>query len=294
MPSTSDESETLLAQGVQQLFKEGRAWLNRSRQPEHQRIASLLTHLLRFAGPQGRTATDDMLFRALARTRDSLPAACHAFFPDLAGDRPSILQQLPVTVALIVDHFLRRDPLFGPRYLRHAYILADKAMSYNGTSDTVRIRPVADWMVEVMSSHAGKPFDVVDIGCAVQAGCPGTRTAAHILREHALCRHMHAVDIVPPSRELQKTLLHHSRICVYQGNPVRRRLPRLYDAVLLANVHRHLARREQEALLHNLFESLHNQGYLFINWRFSDSDSPGICLQRQHDTVRLVSAKNCI
>jgi 2-polyprenyl-3-methyl-5-hydroxy-6-metoxy-1,4-benzoquinol methylase len=123
-------------------------------------------------------------------------------------------------------------------------------------------------------------------------GAPGVVLASEILREAGLFRDIHGIDIVTPGRELAATMARMHRIHLYSCNAVERSLPRGYDVILLANVHRHLNRPLQERMLSNLGASLTGEGRLFVNWRFSDGMSPTICLQRNGGRLTVVSESN--
>jgi hypothetical protein len=207
------------------------------------------------------------------------------------GDLIELLQR---TELLLLDRIASTHPATQKSYIRRVYKAVEQAHAFNSTADTVRIEPVIRWIQHVLPptpSVSARAY--IDVGCSMNTGARNTLLAAQLLRPQ-WCDQIHGTDIVPPAPELKCTMLKQHRILLYHANPIQHPLPRRYDVILLANVHRHLTRADQESMLQNLGLSLRPNGLLFINWRFDQRRSPCLMLQRQPDCLLLQDEKNCI
>ena len=237
----------------------------------------------------GSSASLDRLIDMLAR---SVPENLKPFVPSASADPEEIRDGLDRLCHFLLDMAMAQDGALGRRYLRRVYRAVDGALQFNCTTDDVRIRPVLEWIRERLTAAGRTGCAYADVGCAAAAGAPGTVLAAERLKTDGLCCSVHGTDVFPPRRDQARQLLRDHGILLYAANPVLRPLPRRYDVILLANVHRHLDADSQGRMLRHLGASLENGGRLFINWRFDDQTSPCVCLERMGDRLVLAAEKN--
>ncbi len=226
---------------------------------------------------------------AVAALRSRLPEPWAA---RLGADDDLSVPALARLMLGMLEQELEGRPGVRRRFLRAVYRVSDEGLSYVGDSDAVRIRPLIEWVCLMLSSERRAGCAFVDVGCSALTGAPGTCAAAPLLRRGGLCSDVHAVDLVVPDRAERLELLRAHGIALYACNPVATPLPRRYDVILLANVHRLLTRALQRRLLENLGRSLSPMGMLVVNWRFSQTFSPALCLRRWEDGLFVASRKN--
>ncbi|MEI6807321.1 MAG: class I SAM-dependent methyltransferase [bacterium] len=283
MPSSSDESVDAALTGVENIMLWGRKWIETSASPSSLKSKYHLKRLdqVRQAIETG-TVSQDMATRMVDRVVSDI--ATFTNVPDLTG--ASELKQPPESriasaTRCLLDCAMLSDPELKPRYLKRLHRALDCALEYNATSDDQRNWNVILWLRRLMESASQHHASYIDVGCSVKTGATDTIRAATILRPGDICSEVHGSDIVAPRPELVNRMFSRHRIRLYQADPVRQPLYRKYDAILLANVHRHLDATLQRQLLGNLGASLTEGGLLIINWRFGATNSPCICLQRR-------------
>ena len=292
LPSSSDETPAMLLHGMHQLYQHARKWITELRgQPSSE--TNLLGRLDRIQNMLTAPISDELLQRSLVGVIPLLPNELRSFAPPIHSTRQETADRLTLIAMLLVERMIGRDPSCRRRYLKQVYKTLDQSLATNSTTDTVRLRPVLQWIRERLIQQRQAGCAYVDVGCAIAAGAPGVVEAAMMLRDHGPCSAIHGVDIVGPSRKLA---LERARqgILLYAGEPLRRPLPRKYDVILLANVHRHLTVELQARLFRHLGESLREYGMLFVNWRFSATHSPCVSLERRRGRLWLEAERNCV
>lgn len=283
MPSSSDESVDAALTGVENIMQWGRKWIEQSASP-----SSLTSRYHLKRADQVRQALDagtisrDMAARMVDRVVSDIAAFTNV--PDLicaneATKPPEA--RIDSATRCLLDFAMLSDPELKPRYLKRLHRALDCALEYNATSDEQRNRNVILWLRHLMESANRYHASYIDVGCSAKTGATDTILAANILRPGNLCAEIHGADIVAPRPELVSRMFSQHRIRLYQADPVRQPLYRKYDAILLANVHRHLDAKLQHQLIGNLGASLTEGGFLIINWRFGATNSPCISLQRR-------------
>ena len=293
MPSCADQSNNAALAGVDHIMQLGRQWISRSPHP----ISSQCRHYLKRADQLASSLSGESLSEALKIkmvTRISGEIMAFTQVHALANQDPGAAPEarLDEAILCLLDFTLHADPLLHPRYHKHLYRAIDNSLTFNATSDEHRNLNVLNWLRALLLTEPPRHLAYVDVGCSVLTGALNTLLASRILRPDAVCDVIHGTDIVPPPTGLASRMLNQHRIQLYLSDPVTRPLPRRYDAILLANVHRHLDHELQTKLLANLGESLNDQGLLMINWRFDDQNSPCVCLQRTGRELVIKAEKN--
>jgi|GEM_PF-6651585 len=291
MPSSSDRTAEQAVEAADRVLSAGRGWMDNGR--------------MRFPAP--RRARLDAVERIGAMLRaDSLPVEQRARLmrrlseitdtplPRPAPDAENQADAFNCAVKVATDEALRSDPLFSKRYFKRLYRALDSALEYNSTTDAIRNTRIIMGLRTILEAGHRRSCSFADVGCAMAAGAPGTIAAAKILREGGTCSMVHGVDITAPDRTWATRMLKEHGILFYGCDPARRRLPRAYDAILLANVHRHLDRDAQERLLSNLGISLEENGILAVNWRFDAHNSPCLCLRKKGPRLECMLEFNAI
>ena len=295
MPSTGDEAPVKALSGLEKIYERQRAKLSAEQEKSlwfsaaphvvlWNQLRLLMQHLRQHPGPDDARLLDRITPQLL---REKLIPA--PFRPD--ARLSELLEQLAAAELILLDRIARSAPSLQRNYLKQIHRIMANALSFNTTSDTVRIEPILRWIQTVVPPNPAAAY--ADVGCSMDTGAQNTLLAAQLLRPHH-CGPLHGVDILPPAPELQRTMLRQHRILLYQADTLSRPLPRRYDLLLLANVHRHLAREDQEHLLAHLGESLVEGGHLFINWRFNAGQSPCLALRRYGHRLDLVAEHNGI
>ncbi|MBN1669889.1 MAG: class I SAM-dependent methyltransferase [Kiritimatiellae bacterium] len=292
MPSVSDESEVCVLRGARELAELGRAWLAGLDTALAEQTRRCLQLARRVKQALSGCAHAQPVATLLDRLRVELPAHCRPYLPPPEAEGEGALVSVSVIELLVVDHCMRVHQATRKRYWRRAYRIADEGLQFNSTCDKRRLLPIAVWIRHLIEKSRRTGLAYVDVGCSVTAGAPTLALAAHVLRPGGVCRDIHGTDITPPSRRLAAELARTHHVLVYGCDPVRHRLPRRYDVILLANVHRHLTRGLQTLLLRNLAASLNEAGLLFINWRFAAGASPCVCLRRAGNRMLLAAQAN--
>jgi len=261
---------------------------------EGELVQAVLQRMERLRQMVGTGVSSHLRDRVLAGLSDLIPVSLRGYIPS-SDDVPSdMLRRLGLLEVLLLDNVLASSRHFGRRYLKKVYRAVDRGLTFNSTTDLTRLKPVLAWMARLMTEQGRRGCSYVDVGCAMAGGAPGVRLAAEMLRAGGLCEDLHGVDVIPPDRLMARQVAREERILLYGSDLLRRPLPRRYDVILLANVHRHLTEPEQMLLLTHLFQSMENEGMLFVNWRFNDRSSPCLCLRREGEILTLVSEENCI
>lgn len=223
-----------------------------------------------------------------------LPAEYRNFMPEGDMSLNERIQNIAFIMLLLKDRMARESSVVAKPYLKRLYKIIDASLGFNVTTDVERLKPVLRWIKSTLETGGVKGCVYLDIGCAVPAGAPGVKYAAEVLRASGLCSEIHGVDVVRPSKTFTERMLRERKIFIYQCNLTRKPAPRKYDVALLANVHRHLDRRLQICLLENIAESMNASGRLFINWRFDDKNSPGVCLKLNDGVFKIENQCNCV
>jgi len=294
MPSCSDESVEKALSGVEQVLLWGRQWLAKSASPlsmvclDHLKRADRAARAIE-AHTVSRNMTNRMGDRVVAEIAALTGVSVLCSETERAKE-PGL--RLDTAIRCLLDFAMLSDSKIKPRYLNRLYRTLDTALEYNATSDADRNRNVILWLRELLEAAGRRRISYVDVGCSFRTGATNTILAADILRPGGLCADLHGTDIVAPPAELVGCLLRQHRIHLYQADPVRRPLSRRYDAIMLANVHRHLDAGLQRELLNHLAASLTENGLLIINWRFDATNSPCLCLQLHGKSMTLAAATN--
>ncbi len=288
MPSASDLAVSKIYTGIQDLAVWATNLLeNLPANPTLEKYHTLQTRIQQILTLTPDDPRRPTLLRALKRLA---PTVCMDFLPLPDSEPAAFNEALRFCEFLALDHYLSILPAIQRRYLRRVYRIAEAALQYNTTTDAPRMLPVLAWVQHLLKSDNARGLSYVDVGCAFNGGAPALPIAARILRADNLCRLIHGTDITPPPLTLQSDLWREQRIGIYQTDPLARPLPRCYDIIMLANVHRHLTRDMQQDLLTHLAASLNNNGRLFVTWRFDRQNNPCICLTLQNS--RLVITGN--
>lgn len=277
MPSTGDGTEGTLLTGMARLREWGEKWLMASSEgPETEARLNALRRIWRISRALQKGMSPESLRALLDEVRTAVPPAMARFCPAPEATEPAV--DLEFLALLLLDDWMTGDEQGRKRYLGRAYRLVDQALSFNATTDSTRLLPVLRQVHSVLAAENRSHCRYVDVGCAVAGQAPGPLLAAELLAP--FCLSIHGTDVVKPSGEFQRAVLKNRHVFLYQSNPVKQPLPRLYDVILLANVHRHLNLALQKRLLENLGSSLYDNGLLFITWRFDQQNSPGIYLKK--------------
>jgi hypothetical protein len=292
MPSASDGSEEEACFGVDRVYRLGRQWLEAKPCRELEPCRELLQRIDRLRSTLNTGLSPDLLNRMVTMLAQQLPPELVRYVPTGVEEPDVLRKSLDLLRLLLLDHGMTRDGAVGRRYRKKLYCALDNALRFNSTTDDIRAGPVLRWIRERLEAEQRTNCSYVDVGCAMVQGAPATILASGLLRPGRLCTQIHGTDIIPPSREFAIRMLREHRVGLYQADPGRRPLPRGYDAILLANVHRHLDRGSQERLLMNLGKSMNENGQLFVNWRFDSANSPCICLKKQGDQLVLAAEGN--
>ncbi|MBI3986535.1 MAG: class I SAM-dependent methyltransferase [Lentisphaerae bacterium] len=289
MPSTGDgTAETLLA-GMARLREWGEKWLM-AKSPQTAARPTVLQRIWRISRALQKGMSPESLRGLLDEVRTNVPPALARFCPTPGTKEPAV--DLEFLALLLLDDWLTGDEQGRKRYLGRAYRIVDQALSFNTTTDSTRLLPVLRHVQSVLAAENRSHCRYVDVGCAVAGQAPGPLLAAEILAP--FCRSIHGTDVTPPPGEFQRAVLKKHHVFLYQSNPVQQPLPRLYDVILLANVHRHLSPALQRRLLENLGRSLYDNGLLFINWRFDQQNSPGLYLKKIGTRMMIMGEGNWV
>ncbi len=287
MPSCSDDSvETALA-GVEHVMSLGRKWIDESQAAT---APMCREHLRRAEQLLRRIDSNAISCNLASRMGEHIISEIAAFTqiqrrPEAEEQACDLQSRLKTAISCLMDYAMLSDSSLKPRYLKRLYRTLDSALEYNATSDEYRNRNVFLWLRQILETGNKRQLSYVDVGCSIKTGARNTILASEFLRPDNLCREIHGTDIVTPPEILVKWMFHKHRIHLYQADPVRHPLSRNYDAILLANVHRHLDSNRQHQLLRNLCASLTEDGLLVINWHFDAANSPCLYLQRHGNTV---------
>jgi hypothetical protein len=302
MPSTADATPQRILNEMSRIYGMGRKWLEEGGvQSPKSKVQSAVEGLgvvmqrierLRHMARTG--VSDQMRDRALASLADFVPVSLREYIPAAGLMAFELIQGLELLELLLLDEALTQAPDLAKRYLKRVYRAVDQGLNFNSTTEQTRLKPVLAWIVQVLKEQERSDCSYVDVGCAVAGGAPGVLLASDVLRAAGQCTTIHGMDIVAPDRELAQRFAREKHVLLYASDPLHRPLPRRYDVILLANVHRHLTRPEQMSMLTNLFQSLENRGLLFVNWRFNDRLSPCVCLKKESDNLALIAEANCI
>ncbi len=292
MPSTSDDSCSAAVAGVDRVYDMARRWLDTMPCRGLDTCRELMHKIGRIRDGLAADLSEEMRIRMLAMLANRLPGELAPFVPSGAEAPDELRISLDVLGSMMLDHGLARNGAVGRRYRKRLYRAVDEALRFNATTDQVRVEPVLRWIRERFERERRTDRSYADVGCAIAQGAPATIAAARILRPGGLFGRIHGVDVVAPTRDFARTMLREHRVCLYGAEPCRRPLPRRYDAILLANVHRHLDRASQERLLAHLGVSLNDGGELFVNWRFEAGNSPCLSLKRVGDELRRAGERN--
>ncbi|MFH0878262.1 MAG: class I SAM-dependent methyltransferase [Lentisphaerota bacterium] len=290
MPSTADQSAANILQNAGGLLQQASSWIKNLPKADGQ----LLSRIDRIQQLAVSGVTNEMVERGIRSLRLLIPKDLQSWLPAEGSTRGEAVERLHLLSILVLERCVMDNRDMARRYLKHLYKLLDRGLAYNATTDLRRLIPVLDWMRQILRQQRRSGSAYVDVGCAAAAGAPGVIAAADLLRRDGLCSTVHGVDIAAPARSLAQDLALHHQILVYQSHLLHHPLPRKYDVILLANVHRHLTRDLQARLLRHLCGSLHEYGLVFINWRFSDRSSPCIYLQKRRGILLMGEEKNCI
>jgi hypothetical protein len=291
MPSCADQSNHAALSKVDEVMQLGRQWIARSPHP----LSAQCRHYLKRSEQlttslNGESLSDTLKTKMVERVTDEIAAFTH--IPIQAPTHATASSRLDEAILCLLDFTLRTDPLIRQRYMKHLYCAIDSSLTFNATSDEHRNLNVLNWLRLLLLTENRRNLAYADVGCSVMTGARNTVLAARILRPDSLCDAIHGTDIVSAPSGLATRLVNEHRILLYLADPVVRPLPRRYDAILLANVHRHLDSDLQKRLLENLGESLCENGLLLINWRFDEQTSPCICLQRVARQLIVKAEKN--
>jgi hypothetical protein len=295
MPSTADETPARLLEGLERLEPCVTAWLSRNGDAEPW-VMETLARLdrLRRAAERGLGAEGfrDSLSEICGRLDEQMRAFVAGF--DLAASG-AVLPAIRLLRLLVLERGVLASSRWRRPYLRRVYRIVDEALAYNSTTDAARYVPVLSWVRHVLATRSARACAYVDVGCAALQRAPGLVLAGRLLREQGFCAPcLHGTDVRLPPRPVLLDLLSKHRIVVYGCDPVLRPLPRRYDAMLLANVHRHLPVALQRQLLVNLAGSLSERGLVFVTWRFDARNSPGLCLERRGNSLVLIHQTNVV
>ncbi len=292
MPSCSDGSMAAVFAGMRAVQQAGTAWLEAA--PPEGDCRGMLARIQRACQAISAGISEESARRMIRHIARDIPPQFLLSLPMAGLSKEDTLHSLITLSSMLFEHSVSKDVRLRKRYLKRLYRVVDDALQFNSTTDTVRVRGVLNWIRDILEREGRTGCLYADIGCAMATGAPGVFLAERVLCRGGLCRRVHGVDVVAPAREFAREALSLHRIYLYVADPVRRPLTTRYDAILLANVHRHLDRRLQERMLENLGQSLADQGMLFVNWRFDDSRSPCLCLKRFGEEVRIVAENNCV
>ncbi len=293
MPSTCDQAAPEALERLNRLYEQGRDWLRHDRHPTGRHGHQLLRRLARVRQVLSRDAADRMAQRMAQRCLRELDET-----PAVAAWRRGLPLDLePVTVleraeVVLTDALLCAHPRFRRSYFKKIYVNLAQALQYNATADTGRVEPLLRWIRAILEQEPLRNADYADVGCSMATGARSTLSAVDILRPGRLVRRVHGIDVTPPDRTLAHALAREQHVLLYAADSVAHPLPRCYDVILLANVHRHLTPASQRAMLNNLARSLNRRGRLFVNWRFSATSSPCLYLRKQAGRMELVKERN--
>lgn len=292
MPSSSDESAGAVLEGVGRVNQWSREWVNMLATEPAARLRDLLTKIERVCVSVRTGVSPEFTRHMLSSIGSAVPENLKRYLPEDEMLPEKVIDRLQTLSFLLLDYFLSHDATLGKRYLKRVYCAVDRSLQFNATTDGVRIKPVLGWIRQLLVQEKRKGCSYVDVGCAMVNGAPGPLLAAELLRPGGVCARIHGTDIVPPAREQAVEMRMKKRVLLYGSNIVERPLPRRYDVVLLANVHRHLDRLSQEKMLTHLGMSMNESGLLFVNWRFDARNSPCLCLRKNGAQLALAGEKN--
>lgn len=292
MPSTSDDSAGAVLEGIDRVNRWSREWVNTLASEPAARLRDLLTKIERVCISVGSGVSPEFTRHMLSSIGSTVPENMKQYLPENEMTPEKVIDGLQTLSFLLLDYFLSRDAGLGKRYLKRVYCAVDRSLQFNATTDSVRIKPVLGWIRQLLVQEKRKSCSYVDVGCAMAGETPGLLLAAAMLRPGNVCARIHGTDIVPPTRGQADEMRMKKHILLYGSDVVERPLPRRYDVVLLANVHRHLDRLSQEKMLTHLGLSMNENGLLFINWRFDARNSPCLCLRKNGAQLALAGEKN--
>ena len=285
MPSSSDGSAQAVLDGIGRVNRWSREWVSMLSTEPAARLRDLLMKIERVCISVGSGISPEFTRHMLSSIGSAVPEKLRPYLPEKEMAPEKVIDNLQTLSFLLLDYFLTHDPELGRRYLKRVYCAVDRSLQFNATTDGVRIKPVLGWIRQLLVQEKRTHCSYVDVGCAMAGETPGLLLAAAVLRLGGLCAQIHGTDVVPPTREQAEELRIKKRILLYGSDIVERPLPRRYDVVLLANVHRHLDRLSQEKMLIHLGLSMNENAWLFINWRFDTRNSPCLCLRRNGDRL---------
>lgn len=288
MPSAADETNSALIQAVDRVGELGEKWLGAGAlNTDPGQCGLLLSRIKRLESLVSRGFSSEAADAALAGIRHVLPPPLIDGLPVAGADGLEFKTGLDVLRLRVIDHFARESPGVRRRYLKAAHKAADNALAYNTTTDAPRQAPALLWIRQTLQAMGRRGCVYADVGCGAAGGAPALKLAAKILKPDGLCREIHGTDAPPISRVLAMEMLRGHGVKLYGSRPLSRPLPEKYDALLLANVNRHLTLELQKDLLTNLGLSLNANGLLFVCWRFKEGDTPGVCLERAGVAMRI-------
>ncbi len=295
MPSTADESASRILEGMSRLAAYAAKWLSTNGSVEPW-IKEALCRLERLQKAAERGIALENLRHSLAGVTGRLTDEARDFATALdLTSLHAVSTAIHLIRLLVIEHGAMNSARWRKPYLRRAYRVVDEALEYNGTTDAARYVPVLAWIRHVLSNRPKRGCAYLDVGCGAMQRAPGLILAGRLLREKGLCAPcLHGTDAQLPPRQIILQLLDEHKLAIYACNPVIRPLPRLYDAMLLANVHRHLPIVLQRRLLTNLCLSLFEKGLVFVTWRFDAATSPGICLEKRGNALVVIHQTNVI
>lgn len=294
MPSTSDATAARILSGASALHRLGMKWIGDAMSGDSSGLGALMSSVGRARASVARGLPEPAVIRLVQRLVEVLPSDIRDLAAGGHGRGESPAETLAMIELALVDRILRQNNTMRRRYLKRAYRAVDAGLQFNSTTDLVRLEPVLAWIREQLQAEWRRDLSYVDVGCAATAGAPAVCLAAKRLRPGGLVRSVHGVDVAAPSPILARELVKVHRVVIYGADPVRRALPRPYDVILLANVHRHLTLELQSALFGHLRDSLTEGGWLFVNWRFDDRTSPCLCLRRRSSGLVPMAEHNCV
>ena len=292
MPSSSDDSAGAVLEGVGRVNQWSREWVNMLATEPAARLRDLLAKIERVCVSVGSGISPEFTRHMLSSIGSAVPENLKQYLPENETPSEKVIDRLQTLSFLLLDYFLSHDANLGKRYLKRVYRAVDRSLQFNATTDSIRIKPVLGWIRQLLVQEKRKGCSYADVGCAMACGAPGSLLAVEILRPGNVCTRIHGTDIVPPTREQAAEMRMKKHVLLYGSNIIERPLPRRYDVLLLANVHRHLDRLSQEKMLAHLGMSMNENGLLFINWRFDAQNSPCLCLCKKDAQLVLAGEKN--
>lgn len=292
-PSSGDSTSSSILQGMSRLHDQARKWIEHARNGNRSLEADLLPRLDRLQHMLTSPLSGAMLDRSLKGAIALLPADLRVYAPQPGMTRQEMGDRLGLISILLLEKCLRQNRSLYRRYVKRLYATMDSALAYNATTDIVRLWPVLQWIRELLTGQRRSGCAYADVGCATAEGAPGILEAVDLLRVGGPCSQIHGIDVVAPSHQLAVDMARRG-ILLYTGDPINHPLPRRYDVILLANVHRHLTRDLQARMIQHLCGSLNEYGWLFINWRFSDTRSPCLCLEKRRGRLWAAAERNCV